>query len=311
MNTIEVKNLTKIFKDGKVTTRALNKVNLKVKKGEIHGLLGPNGAGKTTLTNILCTLLIPTSGLAKIKGKNVVNHPLETRKNVGVCFGGSKFLGDLTGKENLKFYGYLAGMSKLNVENRITELSKILGFEKYMNRKFREYSKGMKQKIVFAKALLHDPDVLLMDEPTIGLDISIAVETRNILKDLAREGKTILLTSHYLNEIEELCERITMISRGVVIAEGNIKNVKKKLNFSDNISFYIGTFKELGFIERIKGVKSWEYVEGKVIIHTNDPERVIVPLLKELKKRKIRFADLEIRPITLEDTVLKIMRRKK
>jgi sodium transport system ATP-binding protein len=306
MNPIEVKNLTKKFGKKDNIEIALNNINFTVKTGEIHGLLGPNGAGKTTITNILSGILLPTSGTAKILGKDVIKNSIEIRKNIGVCFGGSRFYYPLTCQENLKFHARLHGMKNPELDKRINELAEELAFKSFINKKFADCSKGMRQKIALAKSLLHKPKILLMDEPTIGLDVEVSMIIRNTLKKLSKQGTTILLTTHYLSEIEELCKNITMINKGKVIVKGKISDVKKKLKFSDNISFT--TNQKIDFISKIKGIKSWKDLNGEVIIHTNSPEKLIVPLIKQLEKRKIKFNDLQINPATLEEVVLKIMK---
>jgi len=308
MNPIEVRNLTKVFGTKANPEKAIDMINLTVKKGEIHGLLGPNGAGKTTLINILSGILTPTSGTAKVLGKDIIRDSFEIRKRIGVCYGGARFNGSLTAKQILKFYAYAQGMSGQETEKRIEELCELIGFKSFMNKWFMNCSRGMQQKISIAKSLINDPELIFMDEPTVGMDIEVASMTRAILKDLASQGKTILLTTHYLNEIEELCENISMISQGKIVVKGKINDVKKKLKFSDNISFVIKRHKPLDFLQKIKGIKSWEYDEGKVIVHTNSPETVTVPLIKQLNRRKIKFVDLEIKPASLEQVIMKVMK---
>jgi len=304
MNPIEVKNLSKTF-EGQF---ALKQVNLTVKSGEIYGLLGPNGAGKTTLINILSGILLPTSGRARILGKDIIKDSFDIRKRIGVCYGGARFHGSLNAKQILKYYAYSQGMSGALTKKRIEEISELVGFKSFIDKWFMNCSRGMQQKIAIAKSLINDPDIIFMDEPTVGMDIEVASMTRNILKDLTKQGKTILLTSHYLNEIEELCKNITMINKGKVVVQGNINQVKQMLKFSDNISFVINRYQDMSFIKKIKGVKSWEYKEGEVFVHTNSPETVVSPLIKQLNRRKIKFVDLEIRPATLEAVVLKVMK---
>jgi len=304
MNPIEVRNLTKKFGD----FHALDKVSFSVKKGEIHGLLGPNGAGKTTVINILSGILLPTSGNAKVLGKDILKKSFEIRKKIGVCYGGARFNGSLNAKQILKFYSYAQGFSGQETKRRIEEISELIGLESFMDKWFMNCSRGMQQKIAIAKSLINNPEILFMDEPTVGMDVEVASMTRLILKDLAREGKTILLTTHYLNEIEELCKNITMIDKGKIIEDGKINNIKKRLKFSDNISFVISKYRPLDFLQKIKGVKSWEYNEGEITVHTNTPETVVSPLVTQLKRRKIKFVDLEVKPASLEEVMLKIMR---
>ncbi|HLC51406.1 MAG TPA: ABC transporter ATP-binding protein [archaeon] len=217
MPAIEIRNLKKNF--GKF--QALKGISLKIEEGEIFGLLGPNGAGKTTLTNILATLLLPSGGSAKVMGHDVAKDFLEIRKIIGYTAGYASFIEHLTGWENMKFYAMAYGARPS------MELVKIMGMEGKIHKQVSEYSSGMMQRLGFIVASIHDPKVLLLDEPTIGMDPNIAVSVRSYINSL-RSKRTILLTTHNMYEAEDVCDRVGIISQGRIVALGTPAALKKK-----------------------------------------------------------------------------------
>jgi len=214
-------------------TEALKGVSLEIREGELFGLLGPNGAGKTTLASILSGLLKPDSGDAYILGHHVEGESNHIKLLVGVVSGGQdrQLYHQLTAEENLEFFGHLYGLSGQKLKDRINELLKIVGLEGQKDNLVRRFSLGMRQKLAIAKALIHDPPVLILDEPTIGLDPNAALSVRTFIKEtLSREqGKTILLTTHYMYEADYLCDRIAIIDKGQIIAKGTPDELKKRV----------------------------------------------------------------------------------
>ncbi len=310
MNAIEVKNVTKEFGKGKNKFKALNNVSLKVKKGEIYGLLGPNGAGKTTLIYTMSNIIIPDKGTVKILDIDALKEKGNLGKRMNVCFGGGKLNWSFTPKQALAYYSYLYDVPRKKAKKKIKELSELLNFKKFINKEFALLSTGMRQKIVLAKSLLNDPEVLLLDEPTIGLDVDVASEIRDIFKDLAKErGVAILLTSHYMGEVETLCKKVTLLNKGKVIEEGNISKIKNKIRAPDTIYVVLNNYKNIGFVRKISGVSSYEVVEDRLKILTKQSEKTIEPLLKALKKKKKKVIDLEIKNTTLEEAFIKLVRK--
>ena len=308
MYAIDVQNVTKYFGKGKKRFRALDNVSLTVKQGEIYGLLGPNGAGKTTLVYILSNLVLPDSGKAEILGIDAIKETDELRGKVNVCFGNNSFFSSFSPERILKYYSYLYDIPRFKSQKKIDELIKILKITPFRKREFSTLSKGMKQKVAIAKSLINDPEVLLLDEPTIGLDVDIATEVRELFKKLSEEnGMTILLTSHYMGEVETLCKKMTLLNKGKVIKEGNINDIKKKINIPDNISLVLNNYDNLKFLKNISGVKGYEITEGRLEIFTPSSVRLIENLLKELKKNKKEVLDLEIKNTTLEETFIKLV----
>jgi len=202
-------------------------ISFQVKKGEIFGLLGPNGAGKTTTIKMLCTLLLPTYGEAWVQGKSILKEDVEIRKRINLVSGGERGLYyRLTGRQNLRFFSELYGIPPATREQRIHELLELVGLMNAADVRVEDYSRGMKQRMHIARALVNDPDILFLDEPTIGLDPEISRDIRALVKKMANGGKTIMLTTHYMFEAEELCDRIAVIDNGRIIAMGTAPELK-------------------------------------------------------------------------------------
>jgi sodium transport system ATP-binding protein len=224
---VKVKNLTKKF--GEIT--AVNNISFEIKKGEIFGLLGENGAGKTTTLRMLATMLQPSSGTAEICGFDIIAKPEEVRGHIGILFGGESGLYDrLTAEENIAYFGELNDMEKSSIKSRITHLAKVFGMEEYLNRRASKLSKGMKQKVAFARSIIHNPDMMLLDEPTSGLDVSSVRDVHDFIASCKTEGKTIIFSSHSMNEVEKLCDRVGIIHKGKLLDTGTISEFKKKYN---------------------------------------------------------------------------------
>ena len=229
---ILVKDLNKTFKNKKSSVPdkvAVDNLSFHVKKGEIFGLLGPNGAGKTTTIKMLSTLLIPTSGKAEVLGIDVSGrNEKEIRKRINLVSGGERGLYyRLTGRQNLKFFSDLYGIPPEKQKDQISELLELFGLTEAADVKVEDYSRGMKQRIHLARALVNKPEILYLDEPTIGLDPEISREVRALVKKMASTGTTIILTTHYMYEAEELCDRILIISNGKAVGYGSTAELKE------------------------------------------------------------------------------------
>jgi ABC-2 type transport system ATP-binding protein len=226
VNAIEVSHLRRTFKSNigviKRTTKeivAVDDVSFEIQEGELFGLLGPNGAGKTTTVKMLTTLLIPTSGTASVKGFDVVAQAEEVRRRIGFIFGGERGLyWRLSGVDNLRYFASLYSIDPDVTKKRIPYLLEMVGLNGRGDEKVQGYSRGMKQRLHVARTLLHDPAVLFLDEPTLGLDPVGAREFRQVILNLQSEQKTILLTTHYMFEADALCDRIAVINHGCIIA---------------------------------------------------------------------------------------------
>jgi ABC-2 type transport system ATP-binding protein len=209
---------------------AVKGVSFEIQKGELFGLLGPNGAGKTTTIKMLITLLIPTSGSARVLEYDVVKDAREVRKRIGYVFGGERGVYErLSGYDNLRYFAELYGVPPKIQKQRIDELLELVGLKGREHERTEGYSRGMKQRLHVARGLLHDPEVLFLDEPTIGLDPVGARELRSTIATLTAAGKTILLTTHYMFEADALCDRIAVISQGNIVAEGTPGQLKSRV----------------------------------------------------------------------------------
>ena len=233
---IEVHELEKKFEQ----FTAVDKISFTVNKGEIFGLLGENGAGKTTTLRMLATMLQPTSGYATLGGLNVVREPEKVRAHIGILFGGETGLYDrLTAAENIAYFGELNGMEKAAVKERSQQLATLFGMQDFMNMRAAKLSKGMKQKVAFARSIIHDPEIMLFDEPTSGLDVSAAREVRSFIMECKGEGKTIIFSSHTMNEVDKLCDRIGFIHKGKLVETCAVEELKDKYGNNDLEEIFI------------------------------------------------------------------------
>ena len=209
---------------------AVRGVSFEMEEGELFGLLGPNGAGKTTTIKMLITLLIPTSGTARVLGHDVVRDAQWVRRHIGYVFGGERGLYErLSGLDNLRYFAELYGVEARIQGRRIDELLELVALKGRERERVEGYSRGMKQRLHVARGLLHDPPVLFLDEPTIGLDPVGARELRALIAALAQGGKTVLLTTHYMFEADALCDRIAVIAKGRIVAEGTPGELKSQV----------------------------------------------------------------------------------
>lgn len=222
---ISVKNLVKIF-DNEVT--AVDNLNLNVKKGEIYGFLGPNGAGKTTSINILSGLLKPTSGEVIVGGFDVIKNSGKIKEIIGVCPQEPSLFGYLTGRQNIEFFGNLHCIPKEKIKAQTNFLLKKLNFLGEGDRRVKHYSGGMVRRINVAVALINDPDIVFLDEPTVGMDPQSRRAVWEFIQDLKKNGKTVILTTHYIEEAEQLCEQVGIIDHGKIIELGNPDELKQK-----------------------------------------------------------------------------------
>jgi ABC-2 type transport system ATP-binding protein len=293
---------------------AVRGVSFEVEQGELFGLLGPNGAGKTTTIKMLITLLIPTSGAARVLGFDVVKRAQEVRRRVGYVFGGERGLYDrLSGLDNLRYFAELYEVDARIQRRRIAELLEVVGLAGRERERVETYSRGMRQRLHVARGLLHDPEVVFLDEPTIGLDPIGARELRTLIASLAATGKTVLLTTHYMFEADALCGRIAVIDRGAIVARGTPAELKAQGGARTVVE--VETFgvspEVLDRLRRIDGVDSVGVErrdQAEVLLVSGDRGSVIIPaLLAELAG--VPVGRVSTREPTLEDAYVALVGR--
>jgi len=224
---IEAHRLTKIFRDKKRgEIRAADGISFRVAPGQIYGLLGANGAGKTTTLRVLATLLTPTSGTATVAGFDVVRDPEKVRANVGFLAASTALYGRLTAREMIAYFGRLNGMTEAAIRARLRQLSVELDLDEFLDRRCEKLSTGMKQKTSIARTLIHDPAVMIFDEPTLGLDVMTARAIVRFVRDCRARGKTVIYSTHVMSEVEKLCDVVGIIHDGKLLTEGTLAELR-------------------------------------------------------------------------------------
>ncbi|MBK5079698.1 ABC transporter ATP-binding protein [Streptococcus sp. 22.1] len=244
---INIKNLKRSFlvRETRENFEALKGISFSINRGEVFGLLGPNGAGKSTTIKILSTMLLPTSGEVEISGFDIYKDEQQIRERINFIFGGERSLYfRLSAEDNLFYFADLYKIPRKKQLILIPDLLKQVGLNSVAKRRVETFSKGMKQRLQIARALLNDPEIIFLDEPSIGLDPVGALELRNIIKELAKNGKTILLTTHYMAEAEELCDRIAIINQGEIVTCGTLPEIASLISDEDRTKILQDKVKE-------------------------------------------------------------------
>ncbi len=298
---IETFDLTKQY--GSIV--AVDKLNLKIEYGEIFGLLGPNGAGKTTVLSMLCTIITPTSGTAKVNGHDIVKEPDEVRKGIGIVFQDPSIDDRLTGKENLEFHAMLYAVPKGVRDKRIAEVLKLVELEDRANSMMRTYSGGMRRRLEIARGLLHYPRLLFLDEPTLGLDPQTREHIWKYIEALAkRENITIVLTTHYMEEAEKLCNRVAIIDYGKIKALDTPDNLKNALEGdvikikTSNPGLLVNRLSEK--ITVIKGSET----SGMLSITVKNGEAIIPKIVEIANYAGVAIESIALQKPTLNDVFL-------
>lgn len=229
MNPVEVIGLAKTYIDeGRGTVEAVRGIEFECREGEVFGLLGTNGAGKTTTLRMLSTLLVPSSGSARLMGHDVVTEPEEVRRSIGFYSASTALYPRLTARETIEFFAKINKYPRDQVAARVEELIARLGLADYADARVERLSSGMKQKVSIARTVAHDPPIIIFDEPTVGLDILNALEFHAIVAELRDKGKTIIFSTHIMSEAEKLCDRIAIIDRGQILACGTLEQLRER-----------------------------------------------------------------------------------
>jgi len=313
---VKTEQLSRVYKTKKREIIALDRVDLEIPTGELFGLLGPNGAGKTTLIKILTTLLAPTGGRASVAGVDVAQNPWEVRRHINMVSGGeSSGYGLLTVEENLWMFAQFYGIDGKTARSRIRDMLEIVGLADRAKAKIYHLSTGMRQKMNFVRGFLTDPEILFMDEPTLGLDVQTSHALRAFIKDWVGKGpgKTVLLTTHYMHEADELCDRVAIIHDGRVLACDTPGNLKKSLQREVVFRLQVTAManpEEL--FQDLRGVRrfSHEEVNGCTELYLIlEDENALPPILTAIQQSHGELISLEKRNPTLEDVFISMVGR--
>ena len=302
---IDVKDLRKTFFSGWIRKRkkeALRGVDLSVPEGAFWCLLGPNGAGKTTLLSILSNLITPEQGEVRVFGKDLRRDGAEITRRMNLSSGHANFLWSMTVRENVEYYAMLYGVPRQPRKQKVNELLDLFDLHDFARVRFEELSTGTKQKLSLAKALVNDPELLLLDEPTVGLDPDVARRIRETIQRLHKEkGTTILMTTHNMREAETLSERVAFIKEGRIRAAGKPRELKRELGLGDTITISFRGVLPESSLEGMKGVYSVQHENSSCRILVDDHHERLPHILDLLTNNGITIHDLRIQESDLED----------
>ena len=308
----------KLFNRKTQSVNAINNLNLTINKGEVFGLLGPNGAGKTTLVKVLCTLLPPDEGTAKVNGFDVIKQQMRVKESIGTLFsvGERGFFWRLSGYSNLEFFAAINNVPRKGRHERIMEVLQLVGLEEKAFVVFQKYSGGMKRKLALARALLPDPPILLLDEPTTGLDVTSSHTIRNFIKnDLGKKhGKTILYTTHYIEEVSQMCDRVGIMNRGKIVALDTpdaLKGMAKKGEVANFVVKNMSTT-QVNNLQSLDGVSSLaseiqDSVLGQIRLRVRlEDADALSTVLDFFFREKIKLLNFRQEEPTLEDAFIEL-----
>ena len=311
MLAVDAHDLVKTFRTGWLRPRrneALRGVSLAVPRGAIYGLLGPNGAGKTTLLSILATLLLPDGGSARILGHDVVADSLAVRQRVNMASGNASFVWSLRPAEVLRFYGRLYGIGGGELRRRVDELLERFELTAHLRTEYNELSTGLKQRLALAKALLNDPEVLFLDEPTLGLDPDVSIRIRAQIAALRRErGTTVILTTHYMREADELCDEIAFIKGGRILAQGTPDALKRQIRLGDVIGLRLDPAEPAGLAE-LSGVLDVRLRGDRLLCTVDAADKRLPEVLGWLHDHGVVVRDCQVTEPELEEVFVELAR---
>ncbi len=310
MLAIEARDVAKTFRAGwrrRQRTAALRGVSLTVRRGAIVGVLGPNGAGKTTLLSIFATLLTPDQGVVTILGHDVVRDATRLRRRLNMATGRPSFLWSLRVPEIIAFYGRLYGLGGRALRRKVDELVETFELGTHRGAAYNELSTGLKQRLALAKALVNDPELLFLDEPTLGLDPDIAVRIRAHIAALRRErGMTIVLTTHYMREAEQLCDEIAFIKGGRILARGTADELKRQIRLGDVVALRLEPWP--AWLPEAPGVLRCAEVDGWTECTVDDAEKRLPELLRQLHADGVLVRGVQVREPELEEVFVELAR---
>ena len=306
---IETNDLTKRY--GSLT--AVNKLNLKVKTNTIHGFLGPNGAGKTTTIKLFVGLLKPDEGTINIFGQEVVGDRPDVRLRMGYMPELPKFPKHLTGYELLDIYGKMYGLNVQERREQVPRLLEMVGLEGRGNDRIGKYSKGMQQRIGIAQALINNPELVIMDEPSLGLDPVGMVEVREIMKAIVKRGMTVFISSHLLHEVQQVCSHITIINRGITIASDTLENLSNQLLGPSTLEVEVTKLTDVIVknVKKVPFVSSISKEDNKLVIQVEKQEDVRPQVSEAVTKSGGVIVTMNLKERNLEDVFMKLIIKSK
>ncbi|WP_370042918.1 ABC transporter ATP-binding protein [Lysinibacillus sp. RC79] len=300
---LEIKNLTKSF----TNVNIISDLTLNIKRGEVYGLIGPNGAGKTTLISIICGLIKPTKGSITFDGENILGDNAKLKKLLGIVPQDIALYSALSAKDNLLFWGRMYNLSGEELKERVAECLKLVGLDDRANEKISTFSGGMKRRINIAAAILHEPELLIMDEPTVGIDPQSRNHILETIKQLNSNGMTVIYTSHYMEEVEYLCDRIGIIDHGKLIVQGTIKEVILQIGNESKVFFSLQNYNEGllgGITQTVPGIVEIE--SNKLMISTENVHQTLIEILEAVRNLEESLATIDILYPNLETCFLQI-----
>ena len=293
---IKTESLSKVY-DG---VKAVDSVSLSVGSGEVFGFLGPNGAGKTTMIGMMVGLIEPSGGKCWIDDIDVTRNPIEAKRITGYLPDGVGFYANLNARQNLKYFSRFYKINETAADTRINELLRRVGL-KGVEKPVGSYSRGMKQRLGLAQALLNDPKYVFLDEPTNGLDPQGVIEFRQIIKELGAEGRTVFFSSHILNEVQQVCNTIGIISKGKIVAQGTPDEVRKRMRTDEHVTIKIGVIGEMPKLNDPRIISAEYRNDGAVLIASAD---IRDDLSEEMFRHGVRIRELHLEEETLEELFL-------
>lgn len=306
---LEVKDLVKKYGD----FTAVKGISFDIKEGEIFSLLGPNGAGKTTTISMLSTLYAPTSGDATIAGHSVKQNPMAVRNAIGIVPQEIALYEDLTARENLIFWGQMYGLSGKALTVRVDEVLEQIGLVDKAKDRVKTYSGGMKRRVNIGVGLLHKPKLLFMDEPTVGIDPQSRRAILDTVKDLNKQGMTVLYTTHYMEEAEELSHRVGIIDHGELIALGTQKDLTKQVGQTETLVLHIGENEDpealVSALKGVDGVLEANAINHEISVITPSAKDVLATVVTKANERGIKIYSIDIREPNLEAVFLHLTGR--
>jgi ABC-2 type transport system ATP-binding protein len=309
---VEVKGLRKSFVSGwwkKRKKEALKGIDLNVPEAAFWGILGPNGAGKTTLLSIISNLITPEEGEVRVLGRNIRTHGLEICRDINLSSGHANFLWSMTVRENLRYYAMLYGLSGRTLAQKVDELIALFELQDFAKVRFDELSTGTKQKLSLSKALVNEPKLLLLDEPSVGLDPDVARRMRETIRQLHKEKRTtILMTTHNMKEAETLCEQVAFIKDGVIKACGKPHDLKRDLGLGDVILISFQGMLSLLPLQGMKGIYGLQVSDSSCRILVDDHHQWLPKILDLFIVQKVSIHDLRIQESDLEDVFIAFSR---